>query len=355
MTRLAALLLLLLLVSPVSAKSPAAEFAKRFERAAAKKTPASLVALAAWCRKKRLFAEERRSLERAQEIAPEDAKVKKKLAWLDARAARHRSRKTPWRVETEIVFVETNTSEAKLHHYAAMVGAFYERFSKVFGFRKPRAKTKTIGVKIFRTKADFIAYKADQGEEADETTVGTYDPNRKELALYEDSDPQETLDTLFHEGTHLFVHLAWGEQGENLPAWLSEGIAEYFGPSRYDADARLLKYGFVSKNRLERAQTLVKKQRASLSRLLNRSFQEFDTDDYALAWALTYMLIEEVEPPPAGKKAKRKKSYVSRKAFLRAFAEILKGAKAKPTLIRAVGPLDALEKRWHAFIRRSAK
>lgn len=337
-------LALVMMVSVVEARpSLQAQYQKRASKAQAKKTSRMFVGLAKWCRKKRMFEQERGALERALELNAQDKTAKKLLARLDARAKTHRDMSTPWRREGRELFVETNTSEAKLHYFCDTVNAFYKRFSKVFNIRKGPTKlwgTK-IGVKIFRTREDFNRYRQSQDGASGESTVGYYHLGRKELVLYDDpDDPRETLDTLFHEGTHLFTHMAFGEQTHNLPAWLCEGLAEFFGPSRYDAEKRDLVYGVPQYGRLRRAKELIGAGSARLKTLVGQ--QRLTSDGYALAWSAVYMLIQ--EQTPGGKRPRY------RSAFLRMLNEVRKSGRSVEAFTNHLGTPESLEERWTGYV-----
>ena len=319
----------------------------RYDRAVRQKNVKDLVKLAKWCRTKRLFDEEETVLRQASQLDPAHKGVKRLLQKLEAKARRHANRKTPWRLDGKVIFIETNTTEAKLHRYAAAVNAFYKRFSKIFKIKKTPLQIwgKKIGVRIFRSREDFAAYRRDSGDSgSSESTVGYYHLGRKELILYDDpDDPAETLDTLFHEGTHLFAHMALGNQSDNLPPWINEGIAEYFGPSRFDPIKQDLSYGLPQYNRLIDAKRLIKRGGVSLKSLLTRKYSAFSVEDYALSWSLVHMLIE---------KKKKKRGYAYRSAFLTCFDKVRHGADSATTLQQAARtPLDTLEAEWHQYVR----
>jgi len=286
-------------------------------------------------------------LQLALRADPTHAGAKKQLAKVLATEAKHRDFHTPWRREAKEVFVETNTSEAKLHYYCDSVSAFYKRFSKIFNVRTGPLQRwgKPIGVKIFRTRDGFERYQREQGGGVSESAVGYYSLKNKELVLYEyEDDPNETLDTLFHEGTHLFVHLALGDRFANLPIWLSEGIAEYFGPSRLDRKRRDLDYGHPQYARLRHAQLLIRRPLSLKADLIaHTDYGSFGGARYALAWALVHMLIE--------KKKEGSESYAYRKRFVSYFDAVSRGADSVPAFEEHFGPFQQMEGEWEAWIK----
>jgi len=312
-------------------------------------TAKGFVHLARWARTKRLFEEEKQALQLAVQADPEDDKARAQLEKVLRDEARHRDYRTPWRRDAKVLYVETNTSEAQLYAYCDAVSAFYDRFSKVFNVRQDPVQKwgRKIGVKIFATREDFVRYRRDTGSGAGESTVGYYSLKNKELILYHDaSDPAETQDTLFHEGTHLFTHLALGDRAHDLPPWLLEGIAEYFGPSRFDRAAGELEIGRPAYGRLIEARAVLEANSVSLQRDLieHSDYGSFGSSRYALAWGLVHMLIEKPTKPGG-----RRPLY--RKRFVGYWAGVAAGGDSVAGFAEAFGSADALEEEWLEYIR----
>jgi hypothetical protein len=316
------LLALLLFVAPASAKDRLQEYAEKKTKLTAKGDAGGLLRLSKWCRKKGLFAEEEEALRLSLEADPAFSKSVKALAKLEEKQARHSNYETPWEWEADLFQVSTNTSEARLHYYAKAFASFYATFRK--------------------TKADFARYQRERGGEPGESEVGYYDPNEKELILFE--DPKQlaaTLDTLFHEGTHLLTDLALrASKTKELPLWLNEGLAEYFGPSRYDAAKGKLEAGLPSEDRLWFAREALKKGRApNLAGLLAlEDSAAFDVTEYSFAWALVHMLIEKKDAS-----AKRPKP-LYRKHFVRLYAGIAAGGDPRALFEELIGAPDDVER-----------
>ena len=305
------------------------------------------VRLAKWSRRNHLYAEERHALRTALKIEPDHRPATRQLDKVLEEERAHANWHTPWREEGSQLFFETNTSEAKLYWYSQAVNAFFARYSKIFRLRQTPLKAwgKKIGVRIFANREDFLRYQKEAGSSTSESAVGYYSLQTKELVLYDDpNDPHESRDTLFHEGTHLFTHLALGEQTYQLPPWILEGIAEYFGASAYDVEADELAIGHPSYSRLRAAKRRVKRNQASLrGDLLNCDFGEYGSDNYALGWALIHMLLEKRKPG--------KKTPVYQKGFLRCFEAVANGEDSATAFERCVGKVPKLEREWHDYIR----
>lgn len=303
--------------------------------------------LAKWCRRNQLFEEEKVALLLALEQDPEHRSAKSQLSKIREKEAHHSDFRTPWRRDASVIYVLTNTDEAKLHYFCDSVSAFYKRFSRIFRARKTPVQmwgTK-VGIRIYKDRTDFLRYSREMKDGAS-GAVGYYSLVRKEIILYYDKrDPQETLDTLFHEGTHLFTHLVLGEQFYKLPHWVSEGIAEYFAPSKLDRKEKDLRYGLPCYTRLRTALRIIEHQRPSLKGdLLDvRDYGSFGAARYSLSWSLIHMLIEKTKPGS--------KRPIYRAGFLRYFTATARGEDWVKAFEKYIGPIDRLEDEWYEYVR----
>lgn len=111
--------------------------------------------------------------------------------------------------------------------------------------------------------------------------------------------------TLFHEGTHQFVHysidfkLPLGlkplvpEERHLLvstPLWLNEGLATYMETAYYNGES--LEIGRVNVGRLRQLQEMLRRRiNPSVVEVVSRRYgQPFGTEHYAVAWGLVYSL-----------------------------------------------------------------
>jgi tetratricopeptide (TPR) repeat protein len=309
---------------------------------------AGLLKLARWAEGQELFEEQKDALVLAVRAEPESARVRKELDDVLAEERKHARFETPWRRDTPILFVETNTSQALLHFYCDSVVAFFKRFSKVF--RVPQdpvqAWGRKIGVKIFANRNDFDRYRREKGSGGGESTIGFYSLVEKELVLYHDAEePELTLNVLFHEGTHLFCDLALGDRVYNLPIWVREGIAEYFGTARFDREKKDIDYGKVNFWRLYEARPLVEGNNLSLKAdlLAVNSKQSFNSQRYALAWALCHMLLEKKRPGTD--------KYIYRDRFLAYFEGVANRGDPIRTFEANFGQIPPIGEEWKAWIK----
>jgi tetratricopeptide (TPR) repeat protein len=334
--------------APVASGPGALDPDYQTRRAATAVDAEALYRLARWAEKEDLFEEEKDALVSALHVDPEHKKAKERLAEVLAEERRHSDYHTPWRRDAPVLFVETNTNQALLHYYCDSVTAFYGRFSKVFRVaQSPVQKWGTkIGVKIFASREDFNSYRRESSGSTGESVVGFYSLKKKELVLYHDpNDVDETLNTMFHEGTHLFSHLALGDAFHDLPIWISEGIAEYFGTARFDRAKKDIEYGQVAYGRLGEARRALARQNISLRADVvgYTDYPSFGSARYALSWALVHMLIEKCRP------GSDKPIYRDR--FVRYFDAVSqRNTDPVQAFEQHIGPIRALEEEWKAYI-----
>ena len=225
-----------------------------------------------WCSKKRrdaVLAERRR----------------KREARLEKMAA-HLSWENPWRKETAHFEVLTNTSEHLLEYYADLLEAFYQGFCKRWGQAASRGmKGRRPVVEIYRSAREYYASGIPRDSE------GVFQAREMKIRLYHDeADPRFTLDVLFHEVTHLMVHLM--RPDFVFPEWLDEGLAEYFGASRPDGKGKI-RWGGVQEGRLACLRHALREDRyLPLEKVMLSSGSRFGALHYAESWCFVNFLME---------------------------------------------------------------
>jgi len=95
-----------------------------------------------------------------------------------------------------------------------------------------------------------------------------------------------------HEGFHQFAHAVI--RGE-LPPWVNEGIAEYFGESIFTGDAFVT--GIIPPFRLKRVQSEIQTNRfKSVKSMMLLSHQqwnsEMEIENYDQAWSMVHFLAQ---------------------------------------------------------------
>ena len=127
----------------------------------------------------------------------------------------------------------------------------------------------------------------------------------KELNFfYERQDERLTLDVLFHETNHYLFDLLT-EQNFVLPAWINEGMAEYYGASDWDADKKKMSIGHLQEGRLVNLiDAMDGDDYQDLTDLM--ATPRIDALQYAWAWSLCHLLMEDKST------AKRFKDYIKK-------------------------------------------
>jgi tetratricopeptide (TPR) repeat protein len=127
--------------------------------------------------------------------------------------------------------VMTDMSPEKTLLYGGRLEAAYkfyaETFKEVFVEDPKRPKPR---VAVFNTREAYLTYGELTLSGRQEWTLGYFHPLYKELLLFEDVDPEATLQTLYHEAFHQFMSLMVAR----APYWYNEGIAEYMGGIKID-------------------------------------------------------------------------------------------------------------------------
>ncbi len=105
-----------------------------------------------------------------------------------------------------------------------------------------------------------------------------------------------TFSVLCHEGTHYYQGLVL-KDFENIPIWLIEGLAVYFGDgSLFDPKTKKITIGQIPRDRLAHIQEkMLLKRHRPIAKLVamsrNNPHEPFTGSEYADAWALIYFLV----------------------------------------------------------------
>lgn len=149
---------------------------------------------------------------------PDAAEDEGKPSWWNRTSLRH----------SEHYLIETDLSLVEARGYARHLDLLHEGYSARLAFLPARAPEE-LRVYLFRSREDYLQTLRMRwgidGEGTGGMSFATAEGSR--LALFTDDLPlRRVYHVLQHEGFHQFAHSRFGD---DLPMWLNEGLAEYFG------------------------------------------------------------------------------------------------------------------------------
>jgi hypothetical protein len=159
-----------------------------------------------------------------------------------------------------------------------MAESYYER-TKAFGGRI----SKRLPFYMFSDQQGYLAAGGVPG------SGGLFDGSRLMMMAGPEGHPG-TWRLMQHEGFHQFVH---GMIGGNFPAWVNEGMAEYFGEAGFTGDGYIL--GLIPPDRLRRLQHWISEgHTASINDMMKMSGGSWNAQlsivNYDQAWSMIYFL-----------------------------------------------------------------
>jgi hypothetical protein len=188
---------------------------------------------------------------------------------------------------------------------------------------------------------------------APEGVVGWYHPLTKELHFYYDRHRHRfTLDVMFHEGNHMLTHMI--DEKVLYPAWINEGMAEYFGASRWDPYKKKMSVGHLQSGRLAVLKNEIEDEKwQDLKELMEAG--RINAIQYSWAWSFCHFMLSDERYAKRFRKfylALGKSSSVKRKSIMLAFKVIEPeeaiAAFKKHLKIKDLGPL---QQEWHDYIQ----
>lgn len=225
--------------------------------------------------------------------------------------------------------------------------AYYDFFTDYWGVR-PSPKFGKPTIHIYHDQAYFH-----ERSGAPEGVVGWYYPLTHELHFYYDRDRHRfTLDVMFHEGNHMLTHMI--DEKVLYPAWLNEGMAEYFGASRWDPATKKMTVGHLQSARLAVIQDEIEDGRWQELEPLMRA-QRISAKEYAWAWSFCHFLLSTETYAKGFKKfylALARSSSVEKTTIMLAYKviepdEVIEALKKH----LRIKDLKALEQEWHTYVK----
>lgn len=127
---------------------------------------------------------------------------------------------------------------------------------------------------------------------------GYYMPSNQSITTYHGTFgfTGTTFGVLCHEGTHYYQGLVLKGGFDNIPIWLVEGLAVYFGDGsklELKGGRADLKVGIIPRDRLAHIQEkMLRDRHTPIKKLISMTRRNFSGSHYADAWALIYFLVK---------------------------------------------------------------
>jgi hypothetical protein len=184
---------------------------------------------------------------------------------------------------------------------------------------------------LFSNKEDYQRFAPLPG------SAGVFD-GRRLLACAEDAHDSRTWRVIQHEAFHQYAMMRL--DGEKLPIWINEGLADYFGESLFTGDGFVS--GLMPEYRLQRLRKAIAERDAlTLGDLIALSHDEWNKQlrggNYDLAWALTQFLAH-------GDDGKYQA------ALVRYIREASRGGDAHTVFQQCIGPIARVEARFRDWL-----
>lgn len=189
--------------------------------------------------------------------------------------------------------------------------------------------TRKLPLYLFSNRADYT----DRGGLKE--TAGFFDGER--LLAYIGTRPDaRAWHVIQHEAFHQYLA---GKLGHEVPVWLNEGLAEYFGESMFTGDGFVS--GVVPPWRLKRMQDNLKTDKMpSVAEMLAMPHERWNAqmrqENYDMAWSLVQFLAHGDDGKYQAAMVKYVQAARTERQAARAFAEIF-------------GPASAVQERWREY------
>lgn len=285
-----------------------------------------------------------------------DKLVREQLAARKVRLEQQKARRK-WRdraiVKTRRFVFQHTLPDSVFQEFEDLFETYYKVFSKEWHIHPDRDFGK-VTINIYHDEEYFR-----QVSGAPPGVVGYYSPTDRDLHFFYDRDRHRfTIDVMFHEGNHMLTHMinprVW------YPAWLGEGMAEYYGASEWDPVKKEMKIGGIQSARLcvlwsqvhERETKGKGRAWQSLEELMR--MPRIGAIEYSWAWSLCHFLLS------TEKYAKGFKKFFKAIGLDRHLHRVSDGTflEVPPDdqielLLRClhVKSLSVLEQEWHDYIR----
>jgi len=279
------------------------------------------------------FAEAKPYLEQAEKIKPsKNRKFLMKALEVEMKGPGWAKTYT---AETEDYTVLTSVSQEyaqQIAFHAKMIRRAYDQVFK--DVKKPDRK---FPIWVYEDHAAYLKAGSPPG------TGGYYNTFLRKLVLFRRPKMDDTLQTLYHEALHQYLH----DYLEAAPQWFNEGLGDFFGAYRYVEQSN--RKEMVPRPAPDRLPFIKKAIQAGVcppaSKLMLMSMQEMYNPrmigvHYSQAWAMVYFMLEGPN-----------RNY--KKTLLDYYKELTKGKDSLEAFDATFGKInmDRFDKDWKGFIK----
>lgn len=214
-----------------------------------------------------------------------------------AEASAHREWRNRYNLKTKNFEFEYTIDPDVMARYAEMMEVYYNTFTREWNIKKPSNMGR---LKVcFYHDEDYFH----QVSGAPQGVIGYFRfvaPIELDF-FYERLDENLTLDVMFHEANHYLTHLI--DPKFNYPSWINESLAEYYGASEWDENAKKMIIGNLQEGRLAVIQDAIRQDEwQKLEDLIRLPHGQFNAIHYAWGWSLVHYLMSDKKSADAFKK-----------------------------------------------------
>ncbi|NJN14128.1 MAG: hypothetical protein HC813_00185 [Planctomycetes bacterium] len=214
-----------------------------------------------------------------------ESQIRKELAAREVRIAQMKERQL-WRnhihVKTRTFEFRTTLPDDIFAEFQDLFETYFDFFSKFWRIRPSTRFGKPV-IHIYHDEETYY-----QVSGAPRGAVGYYVPTTRQLHFYYDREHRDfAIDVMFHEGNHMLTHMV--NEKVHYPAWLNEGMAEYFGASHWDPETKTMELGGLQSGRLAALITYIENGQWMGIETLMKSGATLEL--YSWGWSLCHFLM----------------------------------------------------------------
>jgi len=214
--------------------------------------------------------------------------------------------------------------EGTLYRLDRMAREYEKRTASLSGRRDDRR----LPLYLFSREQDYLRAGGIAG------SAGFYDGERL-LALIGQRADACAWNVIQHEAFHQYLIT---RLGEDIPIWLNEGLAEYFGEGVYTGDGFVV--GVVQPFRVKRLQEMLRQGDRGLTEVIKISHDQWnehvDQGNYDIAWSLVHFLAHAEGGAHQG-------------ALVEFIKKSSRGGNALAMFEKTVGPVAQVERQWRSY------